>query len=46
MGWTNHEVTHVEMNNLWNVWEASEKLGFFLPEKPSSRLAQITERLT
>jgi predicted amino acid dehydrogenase len=33
MGWTNHEVTHVDMNNLWKVWDASEKLGFFLPEK-------------
>ena len=43
MGWTNHEVTHVDMDNLWKVWEASEKLGFSLPEKSTTKVGRVAD---
>jgi hypothetical protein len=30
-GWTNHEVSSVEIGNMWKVWEAAMDEGFFLP---------------
>lgn len=31
--WTHHEVSQVERERLWTVWEAAEELGFFLPKE-------------
>ena len=30
-GWKHHEVSHVDMNLLTDVWEAAQELGFYLP---------------
>ena len=30
-GWTNHEVSHVDLENIWKVWQAALDEGFFLP---------------
>jgi len=33
-GWTHNEVSHIDLDQLDVVWEASEELGFFLPPLP------------
>lgn len=30
-GWTNHEVSHVNMTDIWKVWQAAVDEGFYLP---------------
>jgi hypothetical protein len=37
MGWTDHEVGHVNMEKIWAVWDAAVDLGFFLSPLPQEQ---------
>ncbi len=39
-GWRHHEVTKVDTSQLKFVWQAAERIGFFLPELPEFKLQE------
>jgi hypothetical protein len=30
-GWTHHEMSHFDLNEIWKVWQAAIDEGFLLP---------------